>query len=265
MKKRDKFKQKIWESERYYQMAQEGSMDKNHPGMVILQKLSLRAKNILDLGCGEGTRLNTLLTDKQKGTGVDISQKALEMGRKKYTKISFIKADLEKIFLSSNSYDLVFSAYVLEHLTDPKIVIKEAMRLTSKGGNLLLISPNYGAPNRASPPFKASRLNKFIIGVLDDFINLIIKREVSWKKVEPISNIDKYEMDLDTTVEPYLGSLINNLKLLDMEILEYTSCWSQELPNAKIYQRAFRFFGEMGIYPFNLWGPHLVVVARKKI
>lgn len=260
---KNKLMQSVWKSEKYYQMAKQGSLDINHPGMKILLKLSHGSKEILDLGCGEGTRLNLLLTAGQHGTGIDISSKALEMGKRSYPAIRFINSDLEKIPLKSNSFNLVYSACVLEHLTNTKEMLSEAIRLIVTGGYLVLITPNFGAPNRASPPFKGSRVKKLIDGLLNDFTNLVIKKELNWHKVDPIANKDIYHSDWDTVREPYLGSLINYFKSLGLQIKYYNSCWSEELPNANIAQRIFRLLGEFEIYPFNLWGPHLVLVVKK--
>lgn len=258
-----KLRQEVWENEKYYYLAKEGSLDTNHPGMKILKKASMDAETIADLGCGEGTRLNQLLTKRQNGIGIDISKKALEMGRKSYPKIIFIEADLKKIPLPSGKFDLVYSAYVLEHITNPNKVLSEAIRLLSPGGKLILIAPNFGAPNRASPPFKGSRINKLIEGLLEDFVNLILKKKMNWNKVNPIANAREYDVDWDTTIEPYIRSLIDYLRLLGLKIRYYNSCWNEELPNAKIHQRLFRFLGELGVYPFKFWGPHLVVEAQK--
>lgn len=260
-----RLRQEVWENDKYYHLAKEGSLDLNHPGMRILQKVSKETKNIVDLGCGEGTRLNQLLTKGQSGTGIDISQKALEIGRENYPHIRFIKANLEKIPLPSNGFDLVFSAYVLEHLINPIKVLEEAVRLVSPGGKLILIAPNYGAPNRASPPFKGSRVKKLIEGLTNDFVNLIIKRNMNWKKVEPIANSKNYDVDWDTTIEPYLGSLLNYIESLKLKVVYHSSCWSQELPQVKIQQKIFGLLGKAGFYPFNLWGPHLIMVAKKEI
>ena len=52
----------IWKSKEYYTKAKEGSMDYSHPGMKILQKyIDGKVSKILDIGCGEGTRLARLI------------------------------------------------------------------------------------------------------------------------------------------------------------------------------------------------------------
>lgn len=259
-----KLQDEVWRSHKYYHMAEQGSLDTRHKGMQVLKNLTQGASKVLDLGCGEGTRLNLVLTKKQQGTGVDISPTAIKLGRKRYPQINFIKADLEKIPLESGSFDLVYSAYVLEHLSDPEQVLQEAIRLTQKDGYLVLIAPNYGSPNRASPPYKGSRIKKLLTGIVGDFIRIFKKQKrLSWEMVEPIAGREKYDVDWDTIVEPYIGSLINYLEGKGLVIKEAFSCWSEELAGAKIHQKIFRILGEAGFYPFWMWGPHLVVVARK--
>lgn len=261
---KDKLRKGIWRSDVYYLLARKGSLDVSHPGMKILLDFASKSNRILDLGCGEGTRLNMLAQDKEVAIGVDISNKAILLARKAYPKLKFIKADLESIPLKDESFDLVYSAYVLEHLTEPEKVLDEAIRLISNNGFLVLIAPNYGAPNRASPPFRGSRLLKLTKGLLNDLLMLFQKYDrLKWIKVKPIATSRCYDIDWDTTVEPYMGSLLFFLKNRKIAIKKITTCWSEELPNAKIHQVIFRFIGKLGLYPFILWGPHLVVIAQK--
>ena len=266
MYSKNKLRQDVWRNESYYLAARKGSLDIDHPGMRILKRLSQKASSILDLGCGEGSRLNYLFSKNRKIVGIDISDTAIELAKKVYPKIKFIKADLERVPLKEKSFDLVYSAYVLEHLSKPSKVLSEAIRLTSDKGFLVLIGPNYGAPNRASPPFKGSRVIKFLFGLKNDLAILFgikMKDDLGWRRVEPIASKDKYDIDWDTTIEPYIGSLIQFLKARQMTIEEFTSCWSEELKKAKIHQIVLRFLGNLGIYPFTLWGPHLVIVTQK--
>jgi|SRR3989344_966384 len=253
----------IWRSDIYYKMANKGSLDKNHFGMRILQNLVPKSGKILDFGCGDGTRLN-LLTRKKGGTGLDISEKAIKIAKNNYPNLKFIQSDLEDVPLDDNSFDLVYSAFVLEHLNNPERVIEEALRLLTENGSLVLIAPNYGAPNRCSPPFKGSRIRKLIFGLARDFIGLFgLNSNLDWKKVNPIVTDTNYHIDCDTTIEPYLGSLFFYMKNLKLKIQIYSSCWTEEIENAKIHQKFFRFLGERGIYPFNFWGPHLVLLVQK--
>lgn len=254
----------LWRSDVYYQMAKKGSLDTNHPGVKALFNLREGATNILDLGCGEGSRLNLVTDSKYKGTGIDISSTAIRLAKKNFPKLTFFQGDLERTQFRDNSFDLVYSAYVLEHLSNPTKILSEAIRLTARDGYLVLIAPNYGAPNRCSPPFKGSRLIKFIIGLLKDLFSLFnLHQTLDWNQVKPIGDEKNYNIDWDTTIEPYIGSLLIFLKKKNMKIREFNSCWSEELKIAKAHQKVFRFLGELGLYPFLMWGPHLVVIAQK--
>jgi hypothetical protein len=128
----------------------------------------------------------------------------------------------------------------------------------------LIIAPNYGAPNRASPPFRGPRIKKLIEGFLNDLLRPFIGgSSLNWNKVEPIANADHYEIDWDTTVEPYLGSLALFVKSLGLTVIEKMSCWEEEEKGANSMQKVLRFLGERNIYPFNNWGPHLVILVEK--
>jgi len=261
---KQKLKNEVWRSDIYYQLAKKGSSDINHPGMQTLLNLAKSSKMVLDLGCGEGTRLNKIISNSNVATGIDISKVAINLAKRTYPEIKFLVADLENIPLSSDTFNLVYSAYVLEHLSNPHKMLLEAIRLTKKEGQIVLIAPNYGAPNRCSPPFKGSRSKKLIKGFINDFSLLFTRdKDINWEKVMPISSKLKYDIDWDTTTEPYISSLILFLKSKGLKVKYFTTCWKEELKGAKLHQKVFRLLGKIGIYPFTRWGPHLVVVAKK--
>lgn len=85
----------VWSENRYYEIAGQGSGEVSHPAMKILQNLAKEANSILDLGCGEGTRLNLLA--KKNGVGVDFSKKAIALAKKKYSQHHFLVGDLTKL------------------------------------------------------------------------------------------------------------------------------------------------------------------------
>ena len=252
----------LWETEEYYKVAHEGSLDLSHPGMVTLKALAEDSKRILDLGCGDGTRLS-YLSKGRYGVGIDTSKKAISLAKEKYKEVEFIDGNIEKLPFKDASFDLVYSAFVLEHLTQPEVVLNEAIRVTAPKGKICLVAPNFGAPNRASPSFKGSRLRKLFKKALKDLFPDKDSERLDWDKVTPILNMG-YKPDYDTTIEPYLGSLMWFFRNKGLTIRLYSSCWSQELGGVKLHQKIFRVLGEAGIYPFSLWGPHLLLVVEKK-
>jgi ubiquinone/menaquinone biosynthesis C-methylase UbiE len=258
-----------WETKEYYLKAKEGSLDLSHPGMKVLQKYinNSSVNKILDIGCGEGTRLVSLVkkTSKDKEAyGVDISETAIKLAKSNYPNLNFIKSDIEKVPFKGKIFDLIYSAYVLEHLNNPRKLLEEAKRLLRSNGVIILIAPNYGSPNRSSPCFKGSRISKLVIGYTRDLLRILSNEDnLDWNRVKPISTKDKYEIDWDCRIEPYLGSLISYLKKDSFRILEYSSCWEEESKNSSILQKTVTFLANLKIYPFKYWGPHFVLVARK--
>lgn len=252
--------EKIWTKDSYYKKASEGSLNFNHPAMKKLVEICRDGKNILDLGSGEGSRLNKLIKKGQNGWGIDISPKAVEIAKNKYPYLNFKVGNLGKLPYKKDLFDVVYSAFVFEHLKNPEKAILEAMRVLKKGGKLLIVAPNFGSPNRCSPPFKGNRMYKFLKGFVADFFP---KAGLGWHSVVPIATPTRYEIDWDTTIEPYLGSLVRFIKKRGLKIKYYSSCWSEESLKNGFLQKLFGFLGKIGIYPFNLWGPHLLVIAEK--
>ncbi|HEX6977269.1 MAG TPA: methyltransferase domain-containing protein [Patescibacteria group bacterium] len=257
-----RMEREVWGSKRYYDILHKENLKNKHKSELILKEYAKKAYTILDLGCGEGSRLNILCGKKQKGVGIDISPLAIKLAKKNYPYLKFLKSDLENIPLESSLFDFVYAAYVIEHLTSPEKVISEAIRVAKPGGKILFVSPNFGSPNRASPPFKGSRIRKLVRGFFNDFF--LKESNLNWLRVEPIAGKDKYESDWDTISEPYLGSLIRFMKSNGCKVLFKDSLWEEELKEAKLTQKIFRYLGERGFYPFSLWGPQLIIVCQKE-
>lgn len=249
------------ENEDYYSLAKKGSLDLSHPWVGLLKKYTKDAKNILDIGCGEGTRLASILSHNQSGTGVDISETAIRLAQKQYPDIKFTQTEENILSFKDNTFDLVYSAFVLEHTSNPEEFLISALRVLKMDGRLILVAPNFGAPNRRSPNSTENVLEKLSIGIKKD-LKLLFQNHIeklNWKSVEPKSNT--YTMDSDTTVEPYLLTLKKFLEGKGLRVEEYSSSWSKDTPS--IRQLLFRTLDLLGIYPFNFWGPHLIIVGRK--
>jgi len=95
---------------------------------------------ITDLGCGfEGKLLKDLSAHVKKGVGVDINVNSANLPGN----ITLIPYDLEKkLSLKDNTFDVVLSTAVIEHLNNPNILISEAYRILKKNGFLLITTPN---------------------------------------------------------------------------------------------------------------------------
>lgn len=98
-------------------------------------------KKILDVGCASGRMANEIskIFPDAKITGVDVYQKAIALGRKKYPHIKFLVSDAHKLPFDKNSFDLVICYEVIEHLVDPAKALAEIKRVLKKDGLALIV------------------------------------------------------------------------------------------------------------------------------
>jgi ubiquinone/menaquinone biosynthesis C-methylase UbiE len=243
----------------YYKIAAEASSEiGSHSALLVLKKYCELKNRILDVGCGEGSRINTLLAQGKRGWGIDISPKAISIAKKKYPIHIFSVANAEKIPFSNNYFDLSYSAFALEHTKNPKQVISEMFRVTKPGGKVIILCPNYGAPNRRSPVSTENPLNKLLNGLIGDYK---FSKSLNWKFVNPKNTYN--HIDDDTTVEPYLHSLLMYLSAQHITILRHSSVWDQEGTSSNPRKLIIKLLGRIGLFPFKYWGPQLFIVAQK--
>lgn len=289
----------IWSKREYYQKINKKE-DFSHPGFILAQKYCQNAESVLDIGCGDGSKLARLGGRKTQRVGVEVSRTAINLGKKTYKNIKFVHVSGSILPFTKESFDVVASFFVLEHTSGPDQLLDECLRVVRKNGYLILLAPNFGAPNRCSPNFTGSRVEKLIAGFVNDLFgskppldtsfslesinnsshsgkrsasrtgswtsqdDVGVRKLLGWNRVAPkIVDITEFASDLDTTVEPYILTLTSFLERNNMTITDWSVFWDQEVNDAQPWQKVFRFLGERSIYPFKYWGPHLFVVARK--
>lgn len=97
---------------------------------------------ILDVGCGTGKLASFWQKNGYDVIGVDISDKALKITNG--FNVKTIKADvLKKLPFEDNTFDLVYSDGLLEHFTNPNLIIKEKFRVSKN--YIFTIVPGFGA------------------------------------------------------------------------------------------------------------------------
>ena len=92
----------------------------------------------LDIGCGGGLMAEEVARMGFAVTGVDPAVAAIEVARshafKSGLRIEYTTAGGESLPFPEDSFDLVYCCDVLEHVTDPGVVIGEAARVLRAGG-----------------------------------------------------------------------------------------------------------------------------------
>ncbi|HSW88401.1 MAG TPA: class I SAM-dependent methyltransferase [Candidatus Saccharimonadales bacterium] len=115
--------------------------------LAFITKLEKTPREILDIGCGTGHLANEIkkIYPNANITGIDISKKAIAIGKKAYKQITLLQGDAEKnLPFASACFDLVISGEHIEHLQDPDTYLSEINRILKKDGILLLTTPNLG-------------------------------------------------------------------------------------------------------------------------
>ncbi|MFN0065047.1 MAG: bifunctional 2-polyprenyl-6-hydroxyphenol methylase/3-demethylubiquinol 3-O-methyltransferase UbiG [Chlamydiales bacterium] len=91
---------------------------------------------VLDIGCGAGFLTNTLAQSGHSVTGIDLSVESLEVAKKRDTtkNVKYIVADAFNLPFAPHSFDAVCAMDLLEHISDPQLVVQQAARVLKPGG-----------------------------------------------------------------------------------------------------------------------------------
>lgn len=118
--------------------------------------------SVLDIGCGLGYFLETL--ENEDIAGVDISEYSIKMAKKRLQRGVFHFCDLNsELFPFSRQFDVIFCGETLEHINNPQIIYELAKNHLSKGGRLIITTPNQNgidSPEHINS-FDEKTLNKY--------------------------------------------------------------------------------------------------------
>ncbi len=99
-----------------------------------------KESTVLDLGCGyDGKFLKSISSKIKLGTGYDISVKKGKVARNINL---FSKRINDKFYLPKNSFDLIVSLAVIEHLDKAQDVLNISYKAIKKNGMLVITTPN---------------------------------------------------------------------------------------------------------------------------
>lgn len=126
-----------------------GSLVKQYETQLILDQLKPKpGEIILDAGCGTGVFTLDILLSGSQVVGLDISLPMLIQAVKKLKGLPFqmVLADILNLPFPGNSFDKVISVTALEFMEDAKGAVEELLRVTQKGGSIVVATLNSLSP-----------------------------------------------------------------------------------------------------------------------
>ena len=103
-------------AERHHEFAQTTRVDERARYVSVLLDALPAGVAVLDLGCGAGVPTTQALARRFKVTGVDISERQIELARRNVPEAEFIRADITRLDFPPASFDGVAAFYSLIHV-----------------------------------------------------------------------------------------------------------------------------------------------------
>ncbi|MEL6135598.1 MAG: methyltransferase domain-containing protein, partial [Bacteroidota bacterium] len=108
--------------------------------------------HVLEAGCGVGAQTQIIASQNPEVqfTSVDLSVSSLNQAKENISgsgiqNVSFAQADLYALPYPKGHFDHVFVCFVLEHVKDPEVVLKELKRVLKSGGTITVVEGDHGS------------------------------------------------------------------------------------------------------------------------
>lgn len=99
--------------------------------------------DILEIGCGEGRGVEQLAPLGKSYTAIDKIGEVVNSLKKRYPGYQFYQANIPPVSdLKDESYDLIVTFQVIEHIKNDRLFLREINRLLREGGKALITTPN---------------------------------------------------------------------------------------------------------------------------
>ena len=225
---------------------------------------------ILDLGCGRGDLAMEAARRDANVIGIDYSKDAIEItnemvrkpGNRKLKNVKFLQMDAKRLEFHSNSFDLVISIDVFEHLykEELEIVMKEIKRVLKPGGKLIVDTAYNKIYLDYTHRFWAYPLDKLLI----QLNKLIANKEYPSLPKNPRNDLHKKQHVNEPTYF-YLKSLFQRHsfygKIISIVPLKPALSWKD-----RVYNFSVSLYPISNFFPLHLLFAHeyLCIMQNKK-
>lgn len=152
---------------------------------VLSTELGPGTHRVLDLGSGGGLLSATLDDRDFTVVALDPSLPSLDAGKthgdSAGTRVRFVAGVGERLPFVDASFDAVVCMEVLEHVSDPAIVVAEAARVLRPGGVFIFSGPNRTVLNRVG-----------LVFVAQDLLGVVPRGTHQWNRLIRPDEMDRY-------------------------------------------------------------------------
>jgi 2-polyprenyl-3-methyl-5-hydroxy-6-metoxy-1,4-benzoquinol methylase len=153
-------------------------------------------RDVLDLGCLDGTLGELFVRQGNRVKGIDASKTAIQKARDRGVDAQL--GNLDDVFpFADASFDVVFAGEIIEHVFEVDQFVEEAFRVLRPGGSFIVTTPNLAALGRRllllfnrnphieisfKSPGAAGHIRYFIASTLRKFLEskgFVIQRHIS--------------------------------------------------------------------------------------
>ena len=234
----EEFSNNLYEESDFYNTNEIQGLKKTYGNCISQALKNLENKeSFLEIGCGNGFMLEEALRLKFKNVeGIEPSRKAINAASKEVK--NKIRHDVfNKTVLNENSYDLVFVAMIIEHVTDINDFLSNIFRIIKPGGSIVCICHNER-----------------------HFLSKILKDK------HPIINDEHaYVFGSKTLEKIFLKNNFTDIKIKDLKNFYSIEYWFKMLPLPNFFKKPLKFFFNiiLGNKTIGLKAGNLYLIAKK--
>ena len=128
--------------------------------------------DVLEIGCGEGRGVELLYEKAESFTAIDKIGEVITKLKEQYPEGNFIQMNLPPLeSLEDNSFDVIISFQVIEHIKNDRLYLEEIKRVLKPGGKAYITTPNIKLTLSRNPwhirEYTADELKNLASGIFD--------------------------------------------------------------------------------------------------
>lgn len=102
-------------------------------------------ESVFDLGCGNGSVAVEVSKAGFELTGCDVSTSGIENAKRSWPHLNLsVGSGYDDLQSRHGEFSLVYSLEVIEHVYDPRLVVKRVHEMLPQGGRFILSTPYHG-------------------------------------------------------------------------------------------------------------------------